>query len=174
MYNAKDVQFRKPIFKTTKTFDTHAGFDAWSALMDPINQLAQTVNSNNWKNGRMPGNGFRVRWNLPGYADKIVLEQFNLRAPVNSFQEGFGDNWHVEKFNGNRYGAIIPNPLTSVTPRTYNLIHEETGTLSFTPNSFRFIDYFEFKGNDAAPNSVTVANFDGNLTLDQTILERST
>ena len=130
--------------------------------MDPINQLAQTVNSNNWKNGRMPGNGFRVRWNLPGYADKIVLEQFNLRAPVNSFQEGFGDNWHVEKFNGNRYGAIIPNPLTSVTPRTYNLIHEETGTLSFTPNSFRFIDYFEFKGNDAAPNSVTVANFDGN------------
>ena len=173
LYNAKDVQFRKPIFKTTKTFDTHAGFDAWSALMDPINQLAQTVNSNNWKNGRMPGNGFRVRWNLPGYADKIVLEQFNLRAPVNSFQEGFGDNWHVEKFNGNRYGAIIPNPLTSVTPRTYNLIHEETGTLSFTPNSFRFIDFFEFKGNDAAPNSVTVANFDGNLTLDQAILERS-
>ena len=31
--------------------------------------------------------------------DNIVLEQFNLRALVNSEQDGFGNNWDYEQFN---------------------------------------------------------------------------
>ena len=41
----------------------------------------------------LPGIGYRIRYKLPGNADKVVLEQFNLRALVQSYQDGFGDNW---------------------------------------------------------------------------------
>ena len=36
---------------------------------------------------------------IPGESDNVVLEQFNLRALVNSEQDGFGNNWELEEFN---------------------------------------------------------------------------
>ncbi len=46
----------------------------------------------------MPGNGFRIRFKLPGLADGVVKEQYNLRALIHSYQDGFGDNWQSEEF----------------------------------------------------------------------------
>ena len=53
----------------------------------------------------LSGQGFRIRFKLPGDADKVVLEQFNVRALIHGNQEGYGDNWEVEEFSSmNAYG----------------------------------------------------------------------
>ena len=49
------------------------------------------------------GNGFRIRWKLPGSPDgitSVLLNQHNPRALVDSMQDGYGDNWKVETFHG--------------------------------------------------------------------------
>ena len=52
---------------------------------------------------RMHGNGFRIRWQLPGNSDKMVFQQYNPRCLVDSYQAGSGDNWILETFNGCAY-----------------------------------------------------------------------
>ena len=52
---------------------------------------------------RMEGNGFRIRWQLPGNSDKMVFQQYNPRCLMDSYQAGSGDNWHLETFNGCAY-----------------------------------------------------------------------
>ena len=101
IYSSLPVSQRK-IFKITKTFIS-AGYDRWSTMINPHAKLR---NSTLIQNG-LPGNGIRLRYKLPGTADKIVLEQYNIRALVQSYQDGFGDNWKAENFVGSRYNALI-------------------------------------------------------------------
>ena len=55
----------------------------------------------------LPGCGFRIRFKLPAKTESVVFEQFNIRALVNSNQDGFGDNWEFDSFNSNNaYGNI--------------------------------------------------------------------
>ena len=62
---------------------------------------------------RMYGNGFRIRYQLPGEADKVVFQQYNPRALMDSYQAGSGDNWVIEKYNEatyqNNHGAVNGN-----------------------------------------------------------------
>ena len=76
------VSQRKTIFKITKTFNISAGYDRWSTMINPHAKLR---NSTLIQNG-LPGNGIRLRYKLPGTADKIVLEQYNIRSLVQSYQ----------------------------------------------------------------------------------------
>ena len=63
-------------------------------------QVLESTESQN-----LPVVDFRIRLKLPGKTDNVVLEQFNLRALVNSEQDGFGNNWDYEQFNsGSAYG----------------------------------------------------------------------
>ncbi len=186
LWSSKDVSDRKPIFLTTKTFETWAGYDAWTVLTNPIAQLRRTVDRGQWtkrplvKGGTissgfvdaMPGNGFRIRFQLPGYSDKIVLEQFNLRALVRSFQDGFGDNWRTDRFVGSRYAGQIPNPLLKAASKEYNLRHENSVT-QFIPQKMRYVDFYEFRGSNGNLNSITIADFNGTYTVDQAIVDRN-
>ena len=66
--------------------------------------LSNTVDSHT-SNG-MHGNGFRIRWKFSGTPhDKtsVLFNQFNPRALVDSMQEGYGDNWKIETFQGTTY-----------------------------------------------------------------------
>ena len=65
-------------------------------MMDPLSKLSETTSPARQDPDFLPGNGFRIRFKLPGNADRVVLEQFNIRALVQSYQEGFGDNWEME------------------------------------------------------------------------------
>jgi hypothetical protein len=92
---------QKPIFKISRRFyDISDHGERWHYLNNAKVQLLKTQNISGEE---LPGNGFRIRYQLPGNSDKIVLEQFNLRALVNSYQDGFGDNWEQERFIGNNY-----------------------------------------------------------------------
>ena len=54
------------------------------------------------------GNGFRIRWKLPGSPDgitSVLFNQHNPRALVDSMQDGYGDNWKMEIFHGTNYGG---------------------------------------------------------------------
>ena len=54
------------------------------------------------------GNGFRIRWKLPGSPDgktSVLFNQHNPRALVDSMQEGYGDNWKIETFQGTHYAG---------------------------------------------------------------------
>ena len=100
---------RSPIFKITKNFDISAGIHHWAVMMDPLSELAETLSPARQDPDFLPGNGLRIRFKLPGNADRILLEQFNLRAFVQSYQEGFGDNWELETFIGDRFGGHQSN-----------------------------------------------------------------
>ena len=155
IYSSLPVSQRKPIFKITKTFDISAGFDRWCTMINPHAKLR---NSTFIQNG-LPGNGIRLRYKLPGTADKIVLEQYNVRSLVQSYQDGFGDNWKAERFVGSRYNAFNSNIFTDVPRRSYTVNHDDR-SYTFNPNSMRFVDFYEFANN---------GSYDGNLTLDQAI-----
>jgi hypothetical protein len=56
----------------------------------------------------LPGCGFRIRFKLPAKTDKIVFEQFNIRALIHSNQEGYGDNWDLIEYNSHKSNEIDP------------------------------------------------------------------
>ena len=113
IYSALPSYERRPIYKITRNFyDIKSGQDNWITMNKPmdIRNITRTISSavrphNLGDNPTsLAGNGFRIRFKLPGTADRIVFEQYNLRALVNSYQDGFGDNWKVEYFNSANLG----------------------------------------------------------------------
>ena len=140
---------RSPIFKISKNFDITAGINHWAVMMDPLSKLSETTSPARQDPDFLPGNGFRIRFKLPGNADRVVLEQFNIRALVQSYQEGFGDNWEMETFMGDRFGGHSSN-LFSGGPRP--------GLYSVETNRFNppvFVDFYELP-----------STFDVNVTVD--------
>ena len=83
--------------------DVGSGITDFRSCVD-LNQIPTPGSGIDGKS-KLAGCGFRIRLKLPGKTDNIVLEQFNLRALVNSEQDGFGNNWDYEQFNsGSAYG----------------------------------------------------------------------
>ncbi|MAK28840.1 MAG: hypothetical protein CMI22_10855 [Opitutae bacterium] len=91
---------KKYLWKLGRRFDFNLG-DPWIAFGGNSNELSRSTEMGT---DLMKGNGFRIRLQLPSDSKSVVLEQFNLRALVHSFQDGFGDNWTLEQFKGNGYG----------------------------------------------------------------------
>ena len=60
--------------------------------------LSNTINSHS--SDALVGSGFRLRWKFPGTANSVVFNQYNPRALVDSLQEGYGNNWEIERFDG--------------------------------------------------------------------------
>ena len=58
--------------------------------MDFIGWISQSVQFLHPPTGNLKGDGFRIRYKLPADSDKIVFEQFNLRALIHSNQDGYG------------------------------------------------------------------------------------
>ena len=100
----------------------------------------------------MPGDGFRIRYKLPGSSDKVVLEQFNIRSIVSSMQDGGGDNWSKETFMGIRAKGRRPYHFLNSLPvisYTYDLPAADADgnptinkNIVFTPQQFRFYDFY--------------------------------
>jgi hypothetical protein len=162
LYRARSFQERKPIFKITKSFDINAGHGQWSVMMNPIIPLQESLFGDP---DFLPGNGIRIRFKLPGTADRIPLEQYNIRALVQSYQDGFGDNWKMERFVGTRYNGENLNFCQRLrTPYpTYTVISGDTDEPSMTlqPNRSRFVDFYEFANS---------GNYDLNLSIDKAII----
>lgn len=96
-------------------------------------------NSNN-----LPGYGFLIQFKLPAKAESVVFEQFNIRALINSNQDGYGDNWDVMHFNSH---AAFP------TPKLHNHQGEEK---FFFAGKERIIErYVNFYSLDLLPLSPT-------------------
>ena len=96
---------RKIIASINKQFsvDVGSGITDFRSC-DDLNQIPTPGSGIDGKS-KLAGCGFRIRLKLPGKTDNVVLEQFNLRALVNSEQDGFGNNWDYEQFNsGSAYG----------------------------------------------------------------------
>ena len=150
---AKTVENRKPIYKNSKTFIIGSGWNIWHYLNQPKSQLSATSDPSEYGQETLPGIGFRIRYKLPGNADKVVLEQFNLRALVQSYQDGFGDNWREERFVGSRYRGFRPelysrinNPIPSYTYQlpSFDSDGEQTQTqVRFQPRSCKFFDFYD-------------------------------
>ena len=60
------------------------------------------------QNQTLPGCGFRIRFKLPAKTDKIVFEQFNIRALIHSNQDGYGDNWDLVEYDSHKSNKIDP------------------------------------------------------------------
>ena len=115
--------------------------------------------------GISSGNGIRIRFKLPGTADRISLEQYNLRALVQSYQDGFGDNWQMENFVGSRYQGENFNYFQRLVDPLPNYVvvsdDPDEPTQVLGPHVSRFADFYEFAAN---------GHFDENMTIDQAIL----
>ena len=164
----KTIENRKPIYKNSKTFDVGSGWNIWHYLTNSKARLSETSDPAMHGQETLPGIGFRIRYKLPGNADKVVLEQFNLRALVHSYQDGFGDNWREEKFVGSRYRSFRPelySRINSLPTYNYSLPSlnqngEEISTnYRFTPSSCKFFDFY-----DLNPEIKIGDNFDDVLT----------
>ena len=158
-------------FSTTKSFGTWAGYEAGLYLPTLLLNLGQRQKSVTKRPLVKDGVISRVLWmpcqemvsdsfSTARLLDKIVLEQFNLRALVRSFQDGFGDNWRTDRFVGSRYAGQIPNPLLKAASKEYNLRHENSVT-QFIPQKMRYVDFYEFRGSNGNSNSITIADFNG-------------
>ena len=84
------------------------------------------------------------------YASKaITLEQYNLRAFIQSSQDGFGDDWEIEEFSGIGYGVTNNqlNAFINGVPSALGLHnHESIGNSqhNFTFNPPQpFADFWE-------------------------------
>ena len=98
---AKPSHLRKTISKLGREFNFNVG-RGWMA----IDGGAGNLNQNTLLGGdEMAGDGIRIRLGLPGMSKAITLEQYNLRAFIQSYQDGFGDDWEIEEFSGIGYGV---------------------------------------------------------------------
>jgi hypothetical protein len=147
---SKSINAKKPIYKISKTFETHV-HSGWHISGKPDLNLQE--NRFNMADKFLPGNGFRIRYQLPGNADKIVLEQFNIRALVQSYQDGGGDNWTEEVFSGSGARGFNPNKIIDDLPLSsypYMLPYEvdnepEWAAVEFEPKQFKFFDFYKLK-----------------------------
>ena len=147
---------RTPIFKISKEFDINAGIHNWAVMLDPIAMLSATTSPAIQDPDFLPGNGLRIRFQLPGNAEHVVLEEFNLRALVQSYQEGFGDNWQLESFIGDRFGGAISDYLSGLpakTPRPEFRVQDSDTLNRFRPPAFA--EFYELP-----------SIFDVNVTVD--------
>jgi hypothetical protein len=157
-YQAKALHLRKPIFKLNNTFNfnNHGVIGSsiasrWHLVADPNTGFFDPIDN---RGDFMPGNGFRIRYQLPGNSDKIVFEQFNVRAFVNSQQEGGGHNWKHEKFEGSLANGVRPHIIfnsNNLPIKTYTHDvsftdiegNEITGKISFSPTDMKFFDIWK-------------------------------
>ena len=175
LFLALDVVDRKPFFKVTKDFtlnkDNIGGDDWIGYYKNAVTSLKE--NFEGTATGFLPGNGFRLRFELPGNSDSVVFEQYNIRSLVHSSQDGFGDNWKVEHFNSSRFAGFSNNVFRNFTgpvPEhyahtnspyhlTYQVVIEdpedpEDGTQIFHPENFA--DFYKHANNGI---------YDGNKTI---------
>ena len=151
---AKTVENRKPIYKNSKSFDIGSGWNNWHYLNEPKVQLSATSDPSEYGQETLPGIGYRIRYKLPGNADKVVLEQFNLRALVQSYQDGFGDNWKEEK---NLWDQDIV-----ASARNYII---ELILHPFTPINYPPLIAMENKRKHKFDFNLAVVNFSTSMTL---------
>ena len=146
----------------------------WHSMFNARNDLRLTTGPTG---DFLPGNGIRIRYKLPGTGDRIMLEQFNLRALVQSYQDGFGDNWKMENFVGSRndgedfnFCQRIKNlnnghgSLENVPSYTVNSSNPDEPTTKFAPHTSRFVDFYKF-ANDGL--------YEENMTIDEAIIPLS-
>ena len=89
--------------KVLKKINKKFSLDMSSGHLD-FSQASHLANSmSRHTSDSLVGNGFRLRWKFPGTANSVVFNQFNPRALVDSLQEGYGNNWETEFFNGSNY-----------------------------------------------------------------------
>jgi hypothetical protein len=162
LYKAYPSYDRYPIFKVTKNFSFNSGHDDWVGLNKPIETLNSTLSvrgDGDYDSRTLAGNGFRIRYKLPGTADRIVFEQYNIRAMVNSYQDGSGDNWQVEYFNSAKFMGenlnIFEREPNTPAPTYIVYIHDDPnesdddtdeGSAAFQRD--RFADFYHFKKSD--------------------------
>lgn len=121
-----------PIRRINKEFDLQIG----SGIRDyrRASELNIDMRQAGAPSNRMYGNGFRIRWGLPGHSDKVVFHQYNPRALLDSYQAGSGDNWFLEEFNGcsfqNNRGGVNGNVSFFDVPQDEEPFDE---TLHFLP-----------------------------------------
>jgi hypothetical protein len=149
-YTAKNVDQRKPIFTLAKSFSLNFDTD-WLISKNPLTDLENNILM--MGTSFMPGDGFRIRYKLPGSSDKVVLEQFNIRSVVSSMQDGGGDNWSKETFMGIRAKGRRPNHFLNSLPEisyTYDLPGADADgnpmthkDIEFTPQQFKFYDFYK-------------------------------
>lgn len=110
--------------------------DHYLSVLDPLSELAPTSKPDEWREDLMPGNGFRIRMELPGLAKSVVFEQFNPRAFNHGYQEGFGDNWKIEKFIAlGASGQIVDVFTKPANPdRVYTIDNQNPNGLLITFN----------------------------------------
>ena len=95
---------RRPIKKINKNFElgkmgSARSFNKASDLMNFQSKLAGS-------NG-FGGEGFRLRWKLPGTSTRMTFHEFNPRALIDGYQDGSGDLWEIE---------VIQNPIDPGRP----------------------------------------------------------
>jgi hypothetical protein len=163
-YKSKTIINRKPVFKITKSFETYID-SGWHFTANSSVDLRRNVTE--LESNFLPGNGFRIRYKLPGNSDRIVLEQYNLRSMLQSYQDGGGDNWKKELFNGSAAEAFNSHRVLNSLPEkeyrlelpyTYegeDLVHN----VLFKPDQFKFLDFYDLNTNisknDSFEDSIT-------------------
>ncbi len=122
---------KRAIWKLGRKFSFNVD-SRWIALDGNSQELATSTNMA----GGMKGNGFRIRLQLPGDAKSSVLEQFNLRALVHSFQDGFGDNWEIETFRGDGFelSSFYLNPYRDL--QAFRMVDQRSTHLSANFNDY--------------------------------------
>ena len=96
---AKPAHLRQPICRINREFNFNIGRN-WMAI-----DGGADLNLNTLLGGdEMAGDGIRIRPALPGSSKTMTLEQYNIRALVHSYQDGFGDDWEIEEFHGIGFG----------------------------------------------------------------------
>ena len=86
---------RLPIQKINKEFGVH--HRVWRRDYAKGTDLSQGRLAARIANGE--GLGFRIRRRLSSDAQRIVFQEFNPRALVDSYQDGSGDLWRLQAFN---------------------------------------------------------------------------
>ena len=102
---------RRPIKKINKDFklDRFGATRSYARASDALDVL----NSNAANSEYLGGDGFRLRWKLPGTSTRMTFHEFNPRALVEGYQDGSGDLWDVEIYRPwtDRRHHIEYNPI---------------------------------------------------------------
>lgn len=136
-----DEDNRELILSINKEFGLHVGSGRLdfqrSDVLEDVHERVDMPPS------KLYGNGYRIRWKLPGNADSVVFNQYNVRALVESLQDGYGDNWELETFNATHYQSKVGRHYSHAgcNPRWH--LH------SCAANSGYDFEYFNFYANPA-------------------------
>ena len=103
-------------------------------------------------NQNLPGYGFILRFKFPAKSESVVFEQFNIRALVNSNQDGYGDNWDIMHFNSHE---------SFPTPKLHN--YQGQSVFFFGGKNRTVEKYPNFYDLDLSPLSPTPVYVDPDL-----------